>query len=96
MQTKATPSHAGCFITTNQKHAAVSALPAEAFQHLKFTVKPDQTETRSRIPGVTRYSRYYGNEKIRANSVRSPSVAVNSQPFLDGLPTGAGKIGEIT
>ena len=33
------------FITTNQKHAAVSALPAEAFQHLKFTVKPDQTET---------------------------------------------------
>ena len=33
------------FITTNQKHVAVSALPAEAFQHLKFTVKPDQTET---------------------------------------------------
>jgi len=39
------------FITTNQKGAAVSALPAEAFQHLRFTVKPDQTETRSRIPG---------------------------------------------
>jgi hypothetical protein len=33
------------FITTNHKHAAVSALLAEAFQHLKSTVKPDQTET---------------------------------------------------
>jgi len=27
-------------------------------------------------------------KKIRANSVRSPSVAVNSLPFLDGLADG--------
>jgi hypothetical protein len=30
---------------TNQKRTALNALSGEAIQHLKLTVKPDQTET---------------------------------------------------
>jgi hypothetical protein len=41
MQTKATPSHAGCLHHHESEARGSKRVPAEAFQHLKFTVKPD-------------------------------------------------------